>query len=327
MLRVLWQKSMIALARAPRLKRYVQSRGPARRLARKYVAGGTAAAAVRRAEELLRDHNLRGSLFFLGEYVDQPALVAENVASGIDAAQALGESSLDVHVSVDPTQLGYMIDPALGRRNAFAIAQEVAAARNGSRTRCLMLDMEDESLVDVTIALHDELRASNLPAALTLQAYLRRTEDDLRAMLAQPCRVRLIKGAFAAGRRLAFQGQAAIKANFRRLTDLMLSGAARKAGFQPSFATYDHELHDYVLAQAGAANWRPGEYEFEMLLGVRGDVAEGLARRGERVRLYLPFGHDWWPYAARRIGESPRNLWLLARSLAGPGRGDGLPDG
>jgi hypothetical protein len=217
-----------------------------------------------------------------------------------------------------------MIDPALGRRNAFAIVQEVAAARNGSRTRCLMLDMEDESLVDVTIALHDELRASNLPAALTLQAYLRRTEDDLRAMLAQPCRVRLVKGAFAAGRRVAFQGQAAIKANFRRLTDLMLSGAAREAGFQPSFATHDHELHDYVLARAGAANWRPGEYEFEMLLGVRGDVAEGLARRGERVRLYLPFGHDWWPYAARRIGESPRNLWLLARSLAGPGRGDGL---
>jgi hypothetical protein len=92
MLRVLWQKSMIALARAPRLKRYVQSRGLARRLARKYVAGGTAAAAVRRAEELLRDHNLRGSLFFLGEYVDEPTLVAENVAGGIDAAQALGES-------------------------------------------------------------------------------------------------------------------------------------------------------------------------------------------------------------------------------------------
>jgi hypothetical protein len=92
MLRVLWQKSMIALARAPRLKRYVQSRGLARRLARKYVAGGTAAAAVRRAEELLRDHNLRGSLFFLGEYVDEPTLVAENVAGGIDAARALGES-------------------------------------------------------------------------------------------------------------------------------------------------------------------------------------------------------------------------------------------
>jgi len=95
----------------------------------------------------------------------------------------------------------------------------------------------------------------------------------------------------------------------------MFASPARTAGFYPIVATHDHRLHELALELARRNGWRPGEYEFEMLLGVRSDVSEALAARGERERLYVPFGVDWWPYAVRRIGESPRNALLLARSL------------
>jgi proline dehydrogenase len=184
-----------------------------------------------------------------------------------------------------------------------------------------MFDMEDHSVVDATIALHDAVRSAGLPAALTLQAYLRRTEADIRAQIQRGARLRLVKGAFLAARDIAFTRQSEIKARSRQLIELMFSRGAREAGFYPIIATHDDQLHAYALERARSGGWCSGEYEFEMLLGVRNDVAENLARWGERVRLYLPFGSDWWPYAVRRIGENPRNATLLLRSLIGSGRG------
>lgn len=170
-------------------------------------------------------------------------------------------------------------------------------------------------MVNSTIALHDDLRAARLPVALTLQAYLRRTEGDLQAQIARGSRVRLVKGAFAAGTRVAFTRQGAIKTNFRHLIELMLSRQAREAGFYPVIATHDDHLHAHAIEHAEGNGWHPSEFEFEMLVGVRDNVARALAARGHQVRLYVPFGRDWWPYAVRRIGENPRNAWLLARSL------------
>jgi len=316
MIRRLWQAGMIRMARSPSVKRIMQQGSAGSALAARYVAGATAETAVSRAAALHAQDGICGSLFYLGEYVDRPDLVAENFAAKLLAAEQLGRTDLDVHVSVDPTQIGYSLDPQLARRNAFAIAERVAASA-GSRPgiHALMLDMEDETVVEPTIALHAALVEAKLPAALTLQAYLRRTEADLAAEIARGARVRLVKGAFAAGNDAAFTRQAEIKVNSRRLIALMFSRSARAAGFYPIIATHDDRLQAYAIEQAEANGWRPGDYEFEMLLGVRGDVARALARRGHRVRLYLPFGRDWWPYAIRRIGENPRNAVLLARSL------------
>jgi proline dehydrogenase len=180
-----------------------------------------------------------------------------------------------------------------------------------------MFDMEDASLVEPTIGLHDEIRQRGLPVALTLQAHLKRTAADLRAQIAAGSRVRLVKGAFVAGADIAYTRQRDIKSNYRRLLEQMLSARARKRGFYPIVATHDHRIHELAIATARRNGWKAGQYEFEMLLGVRTDVARALVQRGERVRLYLPFGREWWPYAVRRIGESPRNAMLLARSLAG----------
>jgi len=138
--------------------------------------------------------------------------------------------------------------------------------------------MEDASLNDPTITIHNRLQDEDFPVALTLQAYLHRTESDLGRQIARGSRVRLVKGAFAAGADLAFQSTAEIKNNSRKLITMMLSKTARDAGFYPIIATHDSRLHEFAIAQARLNDWKPGTYEFEMLLGVRVDIAsrEGL---------------------------------------------------
>ena len=310
-----WQTAMIGLARSPAVKAFMQGGHATSSLAARYIAGATPESAVARACSLAEHSGVRSSVSYLGEYVETLALVAENAANQLAAIEALGRAGLDVHLSVDPTQVGHGLDPAVARRHLFTLAEAIAhASDNRPGVHCLMLDMEDQSVTDATIALHDALRRAGLPAALTLQAYLRRTEGDISAQVRAGARVRLVSGAFAA-RSDALTRRRQVKANFRRLVDLMFARAARDAGFYPIVATHDDRLHAHALERAEIGGWRPGEYEFEMLLGIRGDVVNDLAGRGQRVRLYLPFGGDWWPYAARRIGERPRNAWLLARSV------------
>ena len=316
MFRRIWQTMMIALARSASVTRFVQRTRAGSFLARKYVAGESPEAAVAAANRLFLSKQLHSSLFFLGEYVTRIELVSENVENILAVVQQLRATDLEIHVSVDPTQIGYAIEPAIARANVMQIAKAITTASSDRPgLNCLMLDMEDSSVVAPTIAIHDDLRDQGLFVALTLQAYLRRTEQDMLAQIETGSRIRLVKGAFAANADIAFTTQSAIKDNYRRLVELMLSAAARSTRFYPIIATHDERLHDFAIDTARRNGWLPGEYEFEMLLGVRSDVATALAGRGERVRLYVPFGRDWWPYAVRRIGENPRNGFLLAKSL------------
>lgn len=318
MFRRWWQMAMIALARSGPVTRFIQDTRATSSLASQYVAGRTPAEGVARARTLLEADRIRSSLFYMGEYVDRLDLVEENLRNQMAIAEKLAEAGLDIHVSADPTQIGHHIDPALVDERAEKLARTIGGlARGREGVNCLMLDMEDQTLIDPTIGLHARLRHKGLPVALTLQAYLRRTEADLVEEIARGSRVRLVKGAFAAGVDIAFASRREIKANSRRLIDLMFSPRARTSGFYPIIATHDTALHAHAITTAEVNGWPKGSYEFEMLLGVREDVAKDLAARGERVRLYVPFGQNWWPHAVRRIGENPSNAVLLARSLIG----------
>jgi proline dehydrogenase len=318
MLHRLWQSTMIALARPAWLRTRVQSWRATSALATRFVAGRTAEEGVGRARAMLEREGLRASLYYLGEYVDTAERVAENVAAKHAVASLLAGAGLDVHVSVDPTQIGQCVDAENVEGRARAIAGEIAAAAAGrAGVNLMMIDMEDERVVATTIALHDALKAACLPVALTLQAYLRRTEADLAAQVRAGAAVRLVKGAFVAGRDIAFTGKAEIKASYRRLVELMFSPAARTRGFYPIVATHDDRLQEHAIRCAGENGWSADDYEFEMLLGVREALARQRVAEGFRVRLYTPFGRDWWPYAIRRIGESPGNALLLARSVLG----------
>jgi proline dehydrogenase len=312
----LWRKIMIALARSGRVKAIMQRDGRMTALASRFLSGPDVSSAVAVAHRLFQEKGIRTSFYYLGEYVDRPELVAENLEQKLGIARRLKNEALDVHISVDPTQIGLQTD----RAKVGVHAREIGQAISETATRkvglhCLMLDMEDSSVVSFTIALHDELRQMGLPVAITLQAYLRRSEDDLKALIAEGATVRLVKGAFVETSDVAFAKEAEIKSNYRKLVALMLSAEARESGFYPIIATHDDRVQTEAIELAQQNGWAKGTYEFEMLLGVRSDVAERLAAEGERVRLYVPFGRDWWPYVVRRIGEKPANGLLLARSL------------
>ncbi|MCW2309338.1 proline dehydrogenase family protein [Rhodobium gokarnense] len=314
MLRRLWQSAMIGLARSSSLKGWIQKNRTAAAMMQRYVAGGTAKDAVATARDLAAK-GISVSLFYLGEYVETREGIDEAVREKLSAIKALSEAGLDIHVSVDPTQIGLGVSSDLMTENARVIGKALANAARGPGRHCLMLDMEDHTTVDATLALHDDLAADGVPVAVTMQAYLKRTEADLAARIRPGGMVRLVKGAFVAGPEIAHVGNAAIKENSRRLIDLMLSEKARDRGFYPVIATHDDRLQAYAIERAEANGWALDAYEFEMLFGVRTKLAETLAASGHRIRLYTPFGRDWWPYGIRRIGENPASLPLLVRSV------------
>ena len=314
-MRRIWQKGLIALARSRTIKSFMQGNRSTTTLARRYVGGANSIEAIDQAEHLARQ-GIKVSLFYLGEYVDRYDLVEENITALNHLITLLENTSIDRHISVDPTQVGCSIDWNAGAGAFWPLAhalKRVTGTQKGQH--CLMIDMEDDSVVQHTIDLHDGLVADDYPVGITLQAYLKRTEADLDTIIKRGGKVRLVKGAFVGSPNIAYVGEKAIKENYYRLTDRMLSVSAREAGFYPVFGTHDHQLHAHIIAAAKRNGWPRGSYEIEMLYGARNDVARQLAQMGEAVRLYLPFGSDWWPYAARRIGENPGNVMLLLRSL------------
>lgn len=319
MFRRFWQSMMIGLARSARITRFMQTNRTTSVLADRYTGGDDAHSGVSRAGALWQESHMRSSLFYLGEYIENPDLVTLNTVQKIEVAGKLAAAGLDVHISFDPTQLGFGLAPEIARENALRIATEVKH-RIGQTTspehlHCLMFDMEDASVIDATIAMHDEFAELDYPVALTLQAYLHRTKQDLERQIRRGHRVRLVKGAFVAGSDISHTVRVDIKQNMRDLICLMFSKTAKESGFYPIVATHDAAIQDFALAQAQKNGWEQGRYEFEMLLGVRENLAQDLAKNGERIRLYVPFGKDWWPYGVRRIGENPGNGLLLARSL------------
>lgn len=308
-----WQRSAITIARSRFAKIVTQPVIGRTLLARRFVACGTAEAAVSSARALCSELGIAASLFYLGEYIDDPARAEEAVRETCRAAVLLGQQGLDVHVSVDPTAIGYLTSEQLCTKNATRVAQAVAGNARGHGW--LMLDMEDLGMLEPTLTLLHRLLSCGLPAGITLQARLRRTRDDLAPLLDKPTAVRLVKGAFPLGAEHDYQSTAEISQSFLSLASMMLSPAARETGFYPSFGTHDDLLAREVVKLARSNGWQPDEYEIEFLYGVRTSWQRDLRKDGVAVRVYLPFGTDWWPYVMRRLGENPRNLFLLTRPV------------
>ena len=309
-----WQSSMIALARNRKVGTAMHHLAGGTALARRFVAIGDAAAAVVEARRLQARMGIGATLCALGEYVTDAAAVERTVEVSAEAARRLHAAGLEVRVSADPTAIGLLISEAICHRNAERIAEAVAGAGADPWTR-LILDMEDLSTVEPTLRLHAGLLARGLPVGLTLQARLLRCEADLRPLLSRRTAVRLVKGAFPLGSAQDHQGRADIRRAYLGLARSMLSPEAHDAGLLPIFATHDELLVDAVTRMARGGGWRDGEFELEMLYGVRPAWQQQLRAAGRSVRAYLPFGMEWWPYAIRRVGEHPRNSLLLARAL------------
>ena len=313
----MWQKFMIYLARNEKIKLFFQSRKKLSQLASKFVGGKDESEALTKNLSL-KDENICASLFFLGEYVSDLKVVEKTIDSLMKITKMLSKSRLDIHISVDPTQIGLQIDKSICFSNLIKLAENIrenSTEKHNRINKCfLMIDMEDGSVCDDTITLYNQLLEKDLPVGITLQAYLYRTESDLQKTIDAGGNVRLVKGAFAEHRKIALTSKKEINQAFYSQSKMMLSVEAKTKGFYPIFATHDDKMIDKINKIASENNWAKDDYEFEMLYGVRVDYQKELVNGGYKLRLYLPYGKDWWPYAIRRVGENPKNIKYLLRN-------------
>ena len=284
-----------------------------RRVAARYIAGEELADACRVVREL-NGRGLLATLDVLGEEVRTEGEAAEVAAAYLAALQAIGREGLRSGVSVKPTAVGLDVDRGLCRENLERIVRRAAELR-----RFVRIDMEDSSTTTATLEIYRELRAAGLDnVGVVLQARLRRTLDDARALAGLRASVRLCKGIYLEPPELAYTDDDEVGESFVRIAEALVEG-----GGEVAFATHaDRLIHcsRLLLAERGVPRDR---YEFQLLLGVRADLAERLAADGERVRIYVPYGRRWYEYSLRRLQENPRMATQVALATlrrAGDGR-------
>ena len=199
---------------------------------------------------------------------------------------AYATTGLDVHVSIDPTQIGSMVSWDLCHDHATRLANAVMS-HPGPGINVLMIDMEDASVTQNTIDLYSRLQRGGFPVAITIQAYLHRSQDDIRQLIEHGAMVRLVKGAFAENSDVAVTGRIARDTAYRHCLDMLLSDTAREHGVRPVVASHDHAMIAYAHDLAVRNGWAPHEWEVEMLLGVRPQVSGASCCRGfHRAGIY-----------------------------------------
>jgi proline dehydrogenase len=261
----------------------------------------------------LQSAGLSVTLDVLGEGVTERAGAAQNAAAYLSLLRALAEHGLAARaeVSVKLSALGQAL-PNGGQAIALEHAASIAAAAAGSGTT-MTLDMEDHTTVDSTLAVLAELRPQFPWVGAVLQSALYRTEGDCRDLATAGSRVRLVKGAYAEPASVAHPRKADVDAAYRRCLELLMAGAG-----YPMIGTHDPAM--ITAARRLAARYeRPADsWEVQMLHGIRADEQRALAADGVAVRVYLPFGTDWYGYYVRRLAERPANLLFLLRHLRSP---------
>ena len=265
-----------------------------RRIAARYVAGETLAQAV----GVVRRLNAEGclaTLDVLGEDTTRLQDSEETVAHYVRALDAIAHERLDANVSVKLTALGLKLDPAHCRAAFARIVQ--AASGHGNFVR---IDMEDSSVTEETIRIFLECRGRGEPVGLVLQAYLRRTPQDVPRAAAVRANVRVCKGIYVEPPEIAFQDREEIRARYAETVETLL-----RQGCYVGIATHDPPLVERALATVAALDLPRERYEFQMLLGVASDLRRRLVSAGHRLRVYVPYGEAWHAYSVRRIKENP----------------------
>jgi proline dehydrogenase len=309
---------LIYLSQAAWARRFVMRFGLARRTALRFVAGEEFEDALRVVAELNAEGMLV-TLDLLGEHTHDAAAASSATDAILNVLDHIAASGLKASLSMKLTQVGLKLDNELCAENLERIARH--AADLGIYVR---IDMEESAVVDATLALFQRLRAQGLGnLGVVIQSYLYRSEDDTRALLAQGVAIRLVKGAYKEPPQLAYPKKADVDAAFDRLTDLMLDASLRhEAKVAPAtwpplaaIGTHDELRVDYARQRASAIGLPQEKVEFQMLYGIRRELQKQLVEQGYPVRIYVPFGREWYPYFMRRLAERPANLWFFVSNL------------
>ena len=303
----LLRSAFIALSRNRALRALSERSAAGNRLSSRFVAGTT----TQQALEVCRSVNAQGmhvTLDSLGESVSSADAAERAAAVYHELLDAIHAHQLDANISVKLTHMGLALDPALAERIAEGLAEHAAGTGN-----FLRIDMEDSSLTAATLGIVQRLHAR--PAlrgaiGIVIQAYLYRSAEDVAALLADRIRIRLCKGAYQEPANLAFPKKSDVDANYVRLTETLLLSPVYHG-----LATHDEAMIAAAKQFAAQHGITKERFEFQMLYGVRRDLQRKLVAEGYNVRVYVPFGREWYPYFMRRLAERPANLIFLAKNL------------
>ena len=297
----------IWLSESKRLRRIAEHSSMGRKNSRRFVAGET-------VEEALADTaavNQLGqgvSIDNLGENVTNAQEARSSAALYHQLLDEMAARKLDANVSLKLTHMGLDVDPKLAEEAVSGLVAHAKRTQNFVR-----VDMEGspytQRTLDFVHKLHAEPGNQGVVGAV-IQSYLRRSEQDVEDLLSARIRIRLCKGAYKEPPELAFQKKSEVDANYVRLMKMML-----KSGVYHGMATHDERMIQATIAFARAEKVPPESFEFQMLYGIRRDLQQQLVRDGWRMRVYIPFGTEWYPYFMRRLAERPANVFFVLKNL------------
>ena len=305
----LLREPLLLLSRSGLVKNLVSTMPVSAGIVKSYVPGETTATAVE-ATRGLADDGLRATLDFLGEDTLDVEHADATVAAYVELLQELSAQGLSrsAEVSVKLSAIGQAL-PDVGHKTALENARTICrAARNAGTT--VTLDMEDHTTTDSTLTILRELRKDFPETGAVLQSYLHRTEADCRALAYEGSRVRLCKGAYNEPEDVAYQSRVDVDRSYVRCLKILLAGQG-----YPMIASHDPRIVEIASSLASRYGRAQGSYEFQMLYGIRPEEQRRLARSGETVRVYIPYGQEWYGYLMRRLAERPQNLSFFLKSL------------
>jgi proline dehydrogenase len=303
----LLRSTFIALSKNQTLRRFCESSRSGRSMSSRFVAGLDIGDAIRVAAAL-NHQGMAVTLDSLGESVSSEAEALKAAEVYHELLRWMAAHKLNANISVKLTQMGLELDPALAERIAESLARQ--AAETGAFLR---IDMEDSSLTQVTLDIVRRVHAQpDLRGAIgvVIQSYLFRSQADIEQLIAHGIRVRLCKGAYKEPATVAFPAKSDVDANYLKLSKLLLSSP-----IYHGIATHDEAMIDAIKAYVSEQGIDPSHFEFQMLYGVRRDLQRSLVKQGYNVRVYVPFGREWYPYFMRRLAERPANLIFLAKNF------------
>jgi proline dehydrogenase len=307
---LLLRSAFLALSQNRSLRSFAERSAIGRKLSSRFVAGMSIAEALAACERLNRE-GIAATLDSLGESVTSEAEARKSADIYHQLLDAIEARKLNANVSVKLSQLGMDFDHALAERIAAEMIEH--AARTQSFVR---IDMEGSPYTEITLAITERL-AGKFPGCVgtVLQAYLFRTESDADRLLQQGIRIRLCKGAYKEAPQIAFAAKSDVDANYIKLMKRLVTFSKEGEGVFCGIATHDEAIIDRMRAFVRENGIDKHAFEFQMLYGIRRDLQRKLAAEGFGVRVYIPFGPEWYPYFMRRLAERPANVFFLAKNF------------
>jgi len=298
------RSTLLKLSESQGFARWVTSNRTTRRMSHRFVAGEELAEAIS-AARVCNDQGMLVSLDYLGENVLTAADSQRARDAYLEVFDRIAAEKLNANVSCKLTQLGLDLSPEFSEGQALSIVERAASYDN-----FLRVDMEGSAYTERTLEVVKKVRQRSPAIGTVIQAYLYRSEQDVQDLLAIGCRIRLCKGAYSEPPQLAFPKKEDVDANYIKLVRLLLP-----SGFYHGIATHDPRMIGATIRIAAESKVAKDDFEFQMLYGVRTDLQRQLVRDGYRLRIYIPYGRDWFPYFMRRLAERPANLGFFVRNF------------